>query len=650
MVVKMLDSKSSLSDENTYTYDRLIVSLEAGLGSLQILLAVCDNSDLRNLIIELYEKELQIQSYRLMLNQDEPSLLQALIDGQVFTNGKSTNKVIATVTGAEIFGSSRERSTLDKFLGYLQWTRESLRKYPMPIVLWLPSQLLHEIAKHAPDFWSWRGGVFPFKIRVVEPSTLDSYSAMVSDYEWWSTNPFTNQETNFVLSLQQLESSLAEALTAWGEDSPNIEPIYAQLGRAYAKRVANRETSDLIQEIALAETYLNKAIFLQKSYNRKYDLAYSLSILGYIYSLLGKWNDAESVYKESLYLNEELGDSEGIETSRRLLEDIKRYQGRWNIVSGYLEIPVLPDCFISKLNLSLFSKIIRQTLPNKPPTLVGQVSDSSLFLADYQKYDDAQIKEHSNPFHTLEVIGANSITPHKRRMGDYRNENPLKGGEICFCPARDVYSLTWEQNVDFTLIAIDPEIVKEISEMKFGSSQLELIPKIFVDNIHPIKEIVNVIKQEIAFGYPNDDLFLESMRTALVIAIINKFAIFKKPITTVNIDNLSNKKVKLIQDYIQEHLAENIPLEDLANITGISKYHFCRSFKQSTGITITDYIIGERVKLAQKLLINSPLNIAEIAYACGFHDASHLNRYFKLLMQMTPTAFREKFSNRNRKT
>jgi AraC family transcriptional regulator len=300
----------------------------------------------------------------------------------------------------------------------------------------------------------------------------------------------------------------------------------------------------------------------------------------------------------------------------------------------------------SKLTLNLVGQVLNKTLPAQPPALVGQAPDSSLFLADYQRYDGAQITEHENPFHTLEIMGINSITPHQRRMGDYRNENPLKGGEVCFCPAQDGYSLTWEQKVDFTLIAIDPEIVKEISEIKFGSSQLELIPKMFVDNIHPIKEIVNVIRQEIAFGYPNGDLFLESMRTALVISILNKFAIFKKPIITVNIDSLSNKKVKLIQDYIQDHLAENIPLEDLAKIAGISKYHLCRSFKQATGTTITDYIIRERVKLAQKLLINSPLNITEIAYACGFHDASHLNRYFKLLMQMTPTTFRNNNKNR----
>ncbi|ELS32774.1 MULTISPECIES: AraC family transcriptional regulator [Pseudanabaena] len=297
----------------------------------------------------------------------------------------------------------------------------------------------------------------------------------------------------------------------------------------------------------------------------------------------------------------------------------------------------------SKLTLDLVSQVLSKTLPHQIPAFVGQAHDSSLFLADYDRYNGAQIREHENQFHTLEIMGINSITPHKRRMGDYKTENPLKGGEVCFCPAQDGYSLDWDNPVDFTLIALDTDITSEIAEARFGASQLTLIPKMLGEDIYPIKEIINIIRQEIALGYPNGDLFSESMRNSLVIAILNKFAI--EPVTLTNIDNLSNNKIKLIQDYIQEHLNKNLTLEDLAKLVHISKYHLCRSFKQATGTTITDYIISERVKLAQKLLISGSLNIAQIADDCGFHDASHLNRHFKLLTKTTPTAFRKNCTN-----
>ena len=309
-----------LNEKNEDEYDRLVVSLEAGLGTLQILLAVCDNSALKQEVIRRYEAELEgVQSYRLALNPDEPSLLQALIDGKIDKNIQA----IATVLGAEKLSNlgADNRERLDSFLGYLQWTREALRGYPLPIVLWLPSALLVEIAKKAPDFWSWRGGVFTFKFAdLVFPPILAPPQRERIDEE----------KSSSALSIKQLESSLAEALTVWSEDSSNIEPIYAQLGKAYAERVYSGKADDRIQETTLAETYLNKAIALQKRYNRKNDLTYALNSLGYMYKFLGYWDKSETLYKESLQLREELGDRAGMAEIWGLLGDIERNRGNWD--------------------------------------------------------------------------------------------------------------------------------------------------------------------------------------------------------------------------------------------------------------------------------------------------------------------------------
>ena len=314
-----------LNEKNEDVYDRLIVSLEAGLGTLQILLAVCDNTALRQEVIQRYETELEgVRSYRLALNPDEPSLLQALIDGKIDKNIQA----IATVLGAEklnyLGASNREK--LDSFLGYLQWTREALRGYPLPIVLWLPSALLVEIAKKAPDFWSWRsGGTFAFGFAKLDLPISDD------DGKDPIFKPIDNpQKSSSVLSIKQLEDSLAEALITWGEDSANIEPIYAQLGDLYSDRVSQGITENLNQEIQLAEIYLNKAITLQKRFNRKSDLAYALSNLGYMYKFLGYWDKAENVYKESLQIREELKDSEWIANIWGNLGDIERNRGSWD--------------------------------------------------------------------------------------------------------------------------------------------------------------------------------------------------------------------------------------------------------------------------------------------------------------------------------
>ena len=316
-----------LNEKNEDVYDRLIVSLEAGLGTLQILLAVCDNTAIKQEVIRRYEAELEaegVRVYRLALNLEEPSLLQALIDGNIDKNIQA----IATVFGAEKLSNldANNREKLDSFLGYLQWTREALRGYPLPIVLWLPSALLVEVAKKAPDFWSWRGGgTFTFGF-----AKLDFPIADDADKDPIFESIDNPQKSSSVLSVKQLEDSLAEAIKTWGSDSANTEPVYAQLGKLYADRVSGGETDDRERETVFAETYLMRAITLQKKYKRKSDLTYSLNSLAGMYKFLGYWDKAEALYKESLELRKELNNKEGIAYIWGALGDIERNRGNWD--------------------------------------------------------------------------------------------------------------------------------------------------------------------------------------------------------------------------------------------------------------------------------------------------------------------------------
>jgi hypothetical protein len=155
-------NKTKTDPTNCEIYDRLLVSIEAGIGSLQILIAVCDDNLEREQIITEYERELapNIQHYRVNLDREEPSLTRAVGSIQ-----PTINLAVVTVVGAEILGvSGQEDRSLDKFFGYLQWTREVLRKFQQPIVLWLPSSIYQQVKLRSPDFYSWRNGVFQFKI------------------------------------------------------------------------------------------------------------------------------------------------------------------------------------------------------------------------------------------------------------------------------------------------------------------------------------------------------------------------------------------------------------------------------------------------------------------------------------------------------
>jgi AraC-like DNA-binding protein len=95
-------------------------------------------------------------------------------------------------------------------------------------------------------------------------------------------------------------------------------------------------------------------------------------------------------------------------------------------------------------------------------------------------------------------------------------------------------------------------------------------------------------------------------------------------------------------EMIQEHYTEKISLKELAESVNISACHFCRTFKQMTGKTTTDYVNGVRLEKSAALLEQKDLNITEIAMRCGFDSVNYFSRLFRKYYHISPTAFRER--------
>lgn len=73
------------------------------------------------------------------------------------------------------------------------------------------------------------------------------------------------------------------------------------------------------------------------------------------------------------------------------------------------------------------------------------------------------------------------------------------------------------------------------------------------------------------------------------------------------------QKFNEVLDYIDSHYTEELTLDNIADFSGFSKYHFTRLFKQYTDSTFYDYLIYRRIKVAEELLANPELSITEIA-------------------------------------
>lgn len=105
------------------------------------------------------------------------------------------------------------------------------------------------------------------------------------------------------------------------------------------------------------------------------------------------------------------------------------------------------------------------------------------------------------------------------------------------------------------------------------------------------------------------------------------------------------QKFGAILDYIETHYNEDIELEDIARISGFSKFHFSRLFKQYTDMTFCDYLNYRRIRAAEELLSSPELSITELALQAGFPSISTFNRIFKQKHGITPSEYRAKNSH-----
>lgn len=94
------------------------------------------------------------------------------------------------------------------------------------------------------------------------------------------------------------------------------------------------------------------------------------------------------------------------------------------------------------------------------------------------------------------------------------------------------------------------------------------------------------------------------------------------------------------KELLVAHIDGEIALEELAHQCGLSRSHFARAFKVTTGAAPHRWLLTQRVQRAKDLLLNSKLSLEQIAGRCGFADQSHLTRVFANFVGMTPGQWR----------
>lgn len=103
---------------------------------------------------------------------------------------------------------------------------------------------------------------------------------------------------------------------------------------------------------------------------------------------------------------------------------------------------------------------------------------------------------------------------------------------------------------------------------------------------------------------------------------------------------LSQWQMQRVTAYIAAHLGMRIGVSDVASTCGLSPNYFNRLFKQTTGVTLHQWLMERRVTKAKQLLASTSMPIVDVAAVTGFADQTHFTRVFSQRTQFSPMSWR----------
>lgn len=223
----------------------------------------------------------------------------------------------------------------------------------------------------------------------------------------------------------------------------------------------------------------------------------------------------------------------------------------------------------------------------------------------------------------------------------------LNPGEIIVIPSGELHETIAPADGERYICLFDLDC---ISRIKSFSSILPFFTSAIIinDQTAPtlVKPCLDIIEHMAEIYFAEEPMWELRMYADILnfFAIIGQDRLDKMMTVPSKVGNKQKEyldKFNSLFTYIDEHYTDDLTLEFAADLTGYSKFHFTRLFKQFSNTTFYDYLCFKRIKVAEELLINPSLSITDVAIRSGFPSISTFNRLFKKLKNCTPTEYRE---------
>jgi AraC family transcriptional regulator len=274
------------------------------------------------------------------------------------------------------------------------------------------------------------------------------------------------------------------------------------------------------------------------------------------------------------------------------------------------------------------------------PILSSQARDWENILVEQFQQPTGEANCQYNDEHTIYLSLVSRPVRFLQIQGDKSHAGLYGKGDIAITPAKMPFFARWEGDDRYLQIRIASHFIQSVGKEALGMNpdRHELIPE-FRTRDPQIEAIAMLLLTELKQENLGGRLYIESLVNVLAVHLLRQYTTVK-PRLTIYDGGLPQQQLLQVLDYINEHLDRDIKLADLAQLLGMSQFHFSHLFKQAIGIAPYQYVLQQRIERAKQLLKQTDQSIMEIALECGFNSHSHLSKQFRQFTGITPKVYR----------
>lgn len=272
---------------------------------------------------------------------------------------------------------------------------------------------------------------------------------------------------------------------------------------------------------------------------------------------------------------------------------------------------------------------------------------------DFMYVADRHKKEFDYPIHCHEIMELNFVenaAGARRVVGD--SSEVIGDYDLALITSSDLEHV-WEQHEckseDIHEVTVQFYIHFEDEHTPFHTNPYKSIYQMMMRAkrglVFPMPAIMAVYQRLVKLA-TMDDKFYMAQELFSILYELSKFdeayELASSSFAKVEISSDSRRVLK-VKEYINTHINDELRLEQLADLIGMTPTAFSRYFKLRTGKNLSEYIIDIRLGMVARRLVDTTDSISEICWTCGFNNLSNFNRLFLKHKGCNPTEFREKY-------